>query len=156
MADLKQVAAEEREMHLETVNVLKEERRRREEDQRVVAAAAAKELSDLAALVAKAESGIVQTTKEILSVGHEYRLKDRWMVENLEDAKNAVRTADKRVSLVQQQAMTEAKSYSANVEKKTDEIVAKLRAQTMAAQEQLKIVGEQHTGLQKIFKEKVN
>lgn len=78
------------------------------------------------------------------------------MVENLEDAKNAVRTADKRVCMIQQQAITEAKSYSSEVEKKTDEIVAKLRAQTMAAQEQLKIVGEQHAGLQKIFREKIN
>lgn len=78
------------------------------------------------------------------------------MVENLEDAKNAVRTADKRVCMVQKQAITVANSFSKDIEKKTDEIVAKLRAQTMAAQEQLKIIGEQHTGLQKIFKEKVN
>lgn len=58
--------------------------------------------------------------------------------------------------MIQREAITQAKSHTTDVEKNTDDIIAKLRSQTMNAQEQLKIVRQQHEILQKIFREKVN
>lgn len=135
---------------------MKEERRQGEEAARANAEDIASLMHSMAERNAKAERGITQTAKELLTLRHEHRLKDRWMVEHLEDIKNAAKTKDKRVALVQRSAIDEVKLHSAQVEKRTDDIIAKLRTQTMQGQEQLKIVREQHDALQRIFREKVN
>lgn len=68
---MKRVSAEEREMHAQQVNALKEERRKVEEEFRADAESNEVALEVLWKKICKGEDGIVQTTKEILSVGHE-------------------------------------------------------------------------------------
>lgn len=58
-------------MHALQVNALKEERRRVEEEFRADSVVAGQELDVLCSKITKAEDGVVQTTKEIISVGHE-------------------------------------------------------------------------------------